>query len=141
MWDHLSYYPSPKGQEAADEVFNKIMGFPSKSLIKTEYDKNLLKKHVLYYVNSNPPKTSYSGWIMGELDEYVNICISQYEKILARRKLKGIIKSIVYINLLYKDSIERYYAPNGLFENKMSNYWNPILKNNSAWPPPPPLNK
>ena len=142
MLDHLSYYPSPKGQEAADEIFNKIIGFPTETVIKTEHDKNVIKKHILSFVISNPPKCSYSGWIMGELDDYVNICISNYEKkILVRRKLKGIIKSIVYINLIYKEFIERYYAPNGLFETNMSNYWNPILEKKSVWPPPPPENK
>ena len=139
MLDHYSNFPSPKGKEAADEIFYKIMSFPIKSFIKTEHDENLLKKQILHFVRANPPTTSYTGWIVGELDQYANICISNYKKkILVRRKLKGIIKSIVYINLHYKESIERYYAPNGIFENKMSNYWNPMLKNNSVWPPPPP---
>ena len=142
MLDHLSYFPSPKGKEAADEIFNKIMTFPTESLIKTEHDKNIIKKYILSFVNSNPPKCSYAGWITGELDDYVNTCISNYEKkILIRRKFKGIIKSIVYINLIYKEFIEKYYAPNGLFEKNMSNYWNPMLKKNSVWPPPPPENK
>tara|TARA_B100001057_G_C22348956_1_gene756277 strand:+ start:155 stop:583 length:429 start_codon:yes stop_codon:yes gene_type:complete len=140
MLDHYSNFPSPKGQEAAIEIIDRIYKSSSKISIKTKYDKKMLEKHVLSFVISNPPQCSFTGWIMGELNEYVNNCISTYKKILVRRKLKGIIKSIVYINLIYKESIEKYYAPNGLFETEMSNYWNPLLRDNLLWPPPPPEN-
>tara|TARA_Y100000816_G_C26097230_1_gene580863 strand:+ start:616 stop:1044 length:429 start_codon:yes stop_codon:yes gene_type:complete len=141
MLDHLSYFPSPKGKEAAGEIFNRIISWPESTIVKTQHDKNILKKHIISIIHSNPPKCSYSGWIMGELDDYVNHCTTSYKKkVLLRRKIKGIIKSLVFLHLIYKETIERFYAPTGIFETKMSNYWNPILKNHQVWPPPPPKN-
>jgi|TARA_Y200000002_G_scaffold367705_1_gene360017 hypothetical protein len=141
MLDHLSEYPSPKGMAAVKDILNSLKETPLESNKSYKKDKNILKKIALDIVIKTPPRCSYTGWIMGELDDYTYKTIHIYKKkILLLRKFKGIIKSIVFINLLYKESLERYYAPNGKFERYSAILWNPIL-NNPDKPPPTPHTK
>ena len=136
MLDHLSEYPSPKGMEAVHDILNALR--LDKKINSYKKDENILKKIALDIVTKTPPRCSYAGWVMGELNDFTYKTIHIYEKkILLLRKFKGIIKSIVFINLLYKESLERYYAPNGEFETCSAVLWNPIL-NNPDKPPPPP---
>lgn len=140
MLEQLSYQPSPKGQAAVHDILNKINRDQYKNLIKTKHDDALFREVVFNIVKKTPPQCSYTGWIYGEIDEFVDISIKTYKKkVLLRRKLRGIIKFLVFINKAYQDTIERYYAPNGIFENNASLLWNPILRNNGVHPPLPPL--
>ena len=140
MLDHLSEYPSPKGMDAVHDILNSLQ-YPIERIKSYKKDENIFKKIALDIVTKTPPRCSYAGWVMGELHDYMDKTIHIYKKkILLLRKFKGIIKSIVFINLLYKESLERYYAPNGKFETYSSILWNPIL-NHPDKPPPSPDTK
>ena len=91
MLDNLSEYPSPKGMEAVNDILNALRF--DKKINSYKKDENILKKIALDIVTKTPPRCSYAGWVMGELDNFTYKTIHIYEKkILLLRKFKGIIK-------------------------------------------------
>lgn len=140
MLDQLSHEPSPTGHEAVDEIVSDIIcSRKNMYLISfTEKDKKKLYDISYKIISKNPPIYSYTCWIMGGKEEYVDMTINAFINIEKSKKyIRSIIKTLGFLYRIYRNTQERMYAPGGKFEIESSLIWNPILKNPNTPPPPP----
>ena len=154
MLDQLSYQPSPSGAAAANEVVTQLIqrggrlsGLSStsyqnymkfnKAIQSQTFSQDTLSSIALNILTKKPPPYSLAAWYMGGCDEYCIEVVNEYmSKDRARRKLRGILRSLALLHRIYSDLIEKRYAPDGVFETEIALKWNPLLQ--GGFPPPPP---
>jgi hypothetical protein len=142
MWDQMSNEPRPSNNECAMDVVWTILH--TKCLRYTPYNVNNIKYRVLLKKGNElmkkVPDYSLTCWYMGgreDLLKEMEIWLMDRNTKL-RRKIKGLLKSLSILYILYKETLERYYLPGGKFEEKASLEWNPRLANDGYDMPIPP---
>ena len=143
MMDQMGNEPRPRNNDCSMDVVWSILHSPE--LRYKPYNSNsityreLLKKGNEFMLEV--PEYSLAAWYCGGRDKLLikmkTWLIDRNTKI--RRKVRGVLRSLAILYLLYKDALERYYLPGNKFEQKASLYWNPILANDGySLPSPPP---
>ena len=116
MLDYMSDFPAPTRQHSVDQIYNSIK-YTSKRFDAGVSDKfliNLIYKSFDDF-NTNNPRGSLSGWHVFECKYIINKVFDELERFITKkRKFKGAVRSMVFLNLIYKDIIEIRYAPNGI---------------------------
>ena len=74
--------------------------------------------------------TTISAWYIKERVLFLRELKNWFKErsIRLRRKIKGLLKSLTLIYLLYKDTLERYYLPGNNYEKQTAFNWS--LMNN-----------
>ena len=74
--------------------------------------------------------TTISAWYIKERVLFLRELKNWFKErsVRLRRKIKGLLKSLVFIYLLYKDTLERYYLPGNNYEKQTAFKWS--LMNN-----------
>jgi len=141
MIDQMSYEPLPSRQSCANEVVNnlyykKYLHTAPYNIHLMEHDK-LMNKALAFIIEENP-QYSLAAWHMGGCDDFENKMIQWLSKrIVARRKIKGIIKTLRLLYMIYRSLVEKMYAIGGIFETEADVKWNPLLYNGYDLPKPP----
>ena len=132
MLDHLSDYPFPGIIEGTKDImFSLLIRFPDEESFKRKsgLTHNDLRNKVQNILLKDDPQYSYTAWILGAKDNYVDKIVTYLNRrIKSRKKIKACIKSTALMFLLYRDTLERMYQPGGVFETKSSLQWNPMLQ-------------
>ena len=148
MLDQMSDYPAPKGMAAAKEVVQSIRYWSNSEWrnsnhahLKTEFLKKenmeIVLSTALAVLTKNPPLYSLAAWSVGGSDNYCNDVIEAFaNKIIVKRRLRGILRTCALLSRIYSDVVEERYVPGGVFETEGALLWNPLLK--ADFPPPPP---
>lgn len=132
MLDQMSNEPLPSRQSCANEVVNNL--YYKKFLHTAPYNIYIIERHklmnkALALIIEENPQYSLAAWHMGGCTDFEDKMIQWLSKrIGARRKIKGIIKTLGLLYMIYKDSIEKMYAIGGTFVSEAAMRWNPILQ-------------
>ena len=147
MLDQMSTYSAPKGMAAAKEVVQSIRYWSNiqwrnskYAHLKTEFLKKenmeIILSTALAVLTKNPPIYSLAAWSVGGCDEYCEDVVEAFaNKIIVKRRLRGILRTCALLSRIYSDVVEKRYVPGGVFETEGSLFWNPLLKAN--FPPRP----
>ena len=135
MMEQYSYYPAPEPGVASLEISGYIkwnsMLIPQYSELVKKTKEEVFTETAFKYYSQNTPEWSMAAWYSGGMKEYAEETIRIFVRKKNRlMKLRGILKSCVFLYLCYKDAIERRYKPGGVFEKEASLIWNPILQAN-----------
>ena len=145
-YEQFSYEDIPSASICASDV---VLSFLSK---KNSYNQKYgyineddIYRIVKRKIELNPPKYSLAAWYCGGINDYLELSLEFLKniKIKLYRKINYLRACGIFI-IIYRNTLERLYAPGGEFESKMSKYWNPLLKNSDLHLPKPPnkvLNK
>ena len=133
MIDQMSNEPLPSRQSCANEVVNNL--YYKKFLHTAPYNiheidqKKLMDKALALIIEENP-QYSLAAWNMGGCTDFEDKMIIWMEnRLKARRTIKGIIKTLGLLYMIYKNLIEKMYAIGGTFETEAAMKWNPLLYN------------
>ena len=137
----MSNEPLPSRQSCANEVVNNLY---HKQYLHTApfnihlMEQNKLMNKALGFIIEENPQYSLAAWHMGGCDDFENKMIRWLSKrTAARKKIKGIIKTLGLLYMIYKNIIEKMYAIGGTFETEAAMKWNPLLYNEYDLPKPP----
>ena len=112
-------------------MFSLLIRFPHEETFKRNsgLTHNDLRNKVQNILLKDDPQYSYTAWILGAKDNYVDRIVTYLKKrIKSRKKIKACIKTIALLFLLYRETLERIYQPGGVFETQSSLQWNPMLQ-------------
>jgi hypothetical protein len=129
MLDYYDSYITPlTKEEICNELKNKIM---IDNNLDKSYEKFVLQCSYDVY-EREPPTTSYTGWYVNMRRIYIEKTQTEFEKRQekkkkAKKKIRSIIRTCALLYMIYQDTIESYYTPDGNFVSKMSLKWNPLL--------------
>ena len=127
MLDNLSNYPSPEYTSEKENI-KKLFKQNNTSTEASNYgyisDNNLnkfieeaFKPHVIIETNKTTIKYSYTGWYMFGINDVKRdvkkAIVAHKQKI--KQKIRGLFKSLVYLNAVYKTTLHKIYDPNYLF--------------------------
>lgn len=144
MLDYMdTHYPQPTIHESCKDIIhliknqhkNEDIKYKNEDINNIIYKKYLIHENELmdtiksWMVNDNF-SYSYPGWILNGKQYYKKKTLeflSIYKKNKIRRKIRVYIKTLGILYLLYKESIDKLYNPNGIFVKNMSIKWNPLL--------------
>mgnify|MGYP001361300489 CR=1 FL=1 len=124
MLDMMSYEPGPTRFEGCITLYNELRVY------HTEFNDNYLKKiiHNEIYKHEESGLGSAAGWsyymkqhlidtITNEIKEFINV----------KKRIRLKIRCICKFFKLYRDTLEKRYAPGGVFETEAAKYWNPLI--------------
>ena len=125
MLDNLSNYPTPEYNIEKQKIKNIFkQNITSESVYGYISDNNLnkfieeaFKPHVIIEATKNTIKYSYTGWYMfgvNDVKKDVEKAIVEHKRKI-KQKIRGLFKSLVYLNAIYKTTLNKIYAPNYLF--------------------------
>ena len=125
MLDNLSNYPAPEYNIEKQKIKNIFkQNITSGSLYGYISDNNLnkfieeaFKPHVIIEAHKSTIKYSYTGWYMfgvNDVKKDVEKAIVEHKRKI-KQKIRGLLKSLVYLNAIYKTTLNKIYAPNYLF--------------------------
>ena len=146
MLDQMSEYPAPKGKAAAAEVVQDIRWWSAikwhtsgyahlhLSLSAPESEPTLFAT-ALDILTKDPPQYSLAAWSVGGCEDYTEKVMKAMDaKVIPRRRLRGLLRTLALLSRIYSDTVEKRYAPEGAHETAAALQWNPLLRK----PPPPP---
>ena len=112
MMDYMSNFPPPTRENSIIEITNFIVKIPTFKSISTDYITKEITKQFDIVTNSGKTRGSATGWSVYERPEIIqrtkaSLNMLEYKKY----RFKAIIKSLVYLNKEYMDTLNRYYAP------------------------------
>jgi len=117
MMDYMSNFPPPTKSYAVDEIYNSIKCTSRRiySRVSNEYLYYVVKtSYDEFYNNDKIGQGSLAGWHAFECSKIIELTFHNLEKFLKKKRLlKGVIKSLNLLNLIYKDVLDRHYAPGG----------------------------
>ena len=139
MLDHMSQYPGPTREGACNDLFNTIKKtnnntHPNTQHIRLATDsfvKDIIKNEVYKYEEGG--LGSQAGWVVffkNDLLDNITEQLNNYNN--KKKRIKTIIRCIGSFMILYHKTIEKRYAPEGMFEKEASIHWNPLIWNLSA---------
>ena len=125
MLDNLSNYPAPEYNIEKQKIKNIFkQNITSESVYGYISDNNLnkfieeaFKPHVIIEAQKITIKYSYTGWYMfgvNDVKKDVEKAIVEHKRKI-KQKIRGLLKSLVYLNAIYKTTLNKIYAPNYLF--------------------------
>ena len=125
MLDNLSNYPTPEYNIEKQKIKNIFkQNITSESVYGYISDNNLnkfieeaFKPHVIIEAHKTTIKYSYTGWYMfgvNDVKKDVEQAIVEHKRKI-KQKIRGLFKSLVYLNAIYKTTLNKIYAPNYLF--------------------------
>ena len=111
MMDYMSNYPPPTRENSIIEITNFIVKIPTFKSISIEYITKEITKQFDIVTNSGKTRGSATGWSVYERPEIIqrtkaSLNMLEYKKY----RFKAIIKSLVYLNKEYMDTLNIYYA-------------------------------
>ena len=143
MMEQLSHEPRPSDDDAASEIVLVLM---QKRTFKLLF-KNISKKYLFditkeYLIKVNP-QYSLTSWLVGGRDMLVNeMMIILNRKKINGTKFRGIFKSLVLLQMIYRKALEERYKPGGIFEKEAAQKWKHILlKTGTIKPPISPVSR
>ena len=112
MMDYMSNFPPPSRENSIIEITNFIVKIPTFKFISIEHITKEITKQFDIVTNSGKTRGSAAGWSTYERPEIIkrtraNLNVLAYKKF----RFKAIIKTLVYLNKAYFDTLDRYYAP------------------------------
>jgi hypothetical protein len=132
----MSQYPGPTREGACNELFNTIRKTnnntnPISQHIRFATDsfvKDIIKSEVYKYEEGG--LGSQAGWMVFFKNDILDSITEQLNNYNNKKKrIKTIIRCIGSFMVLYRKTIEKRYAPDGMFEKEASKYWNPLIWN------------
>lgn len=125
MLDNLSNYPSPEYNIEKQKIKNifkqnitsgSVYGYISDNNLN-KFIEEALKPHVIIEAHKITIKYSYTGWYMfgvNDVKKDVEKAIVEHKRKI-KQKIRGLLKSLVYLNAIYKTTLNKIYDPNYLF--------------------------
>ena len=117
MMDYMSDFPPPTKSYAVDEVFNAIKCTSKRinAKISNKFLYYLVEKsYNEFYERDNIGRGSLAGWHAFESKRIIQYAFDNIDDYLRKKRaLKGALKAYGILNLIYKDTLERHYAPGG----------------------------
>ena len=112
MMDYISNFPGPDRETSILEVKNHIKKIPTFKNISDKYIYTTISNQFDIVTNFGKVRGSAAGWQVHERREIINKSKIKL-KIMAYKKyrFKAIIKTLVYCNKQYFDTLEKFYAP------------------------------
>ena len=126
MLDNLSNYPAPEYDNEKNQIISIFKQNSTSNTNKYGYIsyKNLnhiveeaFKEHIIIETNKITIKYSYTGWYMfgvSDVKKKVEKAIKEHKQKI-KQKIRGLFKSLVYLNAIYKTTLTKIYDPNYLF--------------------------
>ena len=125
MLDNLSNYPGPEYNIEKQKIKNIFkQNITSESVYGYISDNNLnkfieeaFKPHVIIEAQKITIKYSYTGWYMfgvSDVKKDVEKAIVEHKRKI-KQKIRGLLKSLVYLNAIYKTTLNKIYDPKYLF--------------------------
>lgn len=110
--DNMSNFSPPTRENSIIEITNFMVKIPIFKSISIEYITKEITKQFDIVTNSGKTRGSAAGWVVHEKPEIIqrtrtNLNMLAYKKY----RFKAIIKTLVYLNKAYFDTLDRYYAP------------------------------
>ena len=103
-----------------------------------EFSQQKLIDKALAFIIEENPQYSLAAWHMGGCTDFEDKMVIWMEKRITSRKIiKGIIKTLGLLYMIYKNTIEKMYAIGGTFETNAAMKWNPLLYDGYDLPKPP----
>tara|TARA_Y100000816_G_C26060096_1_gene556568 strand:- start:787 stop:1194 length:408 start_codon:yes stop_codon:yes gene_type:complete len=116
MLDYMSNFPPPSREDSLNEIKREIKKYPQFKSISDKYIEKEISKNfdLITSRDARIYRGSAAGWVTFEKAEIIKktkhcINIFNYKKY----RFRAILKSLVLINKIYFDSIEKRYAPGG----------------------------
>ena len=125
MLDNLSNYPTPEYNIEKQKIKNifkqnitsgSVYGYISDNNLN-KFIEEAFKPHVIIEAHKTTIKYSYTGWYMfgvNDVKKDVEQAIVEHKRKI-KQKIRGLFKSLVYLNAIYKTTLNKIYAPNYLF--------------------------
>ncbi len=112
MMDYMSNFSPPSRDNSIIEITNFIVKIPTFKSISIEYINKETAKQFDIVTDSGKTRGSAAGWSTYERPEIIkrtraNLNMLAYKKF----RFKAIIKTLVYLNKAYFDTLDRYQAP------------------------------
>ena len=132
MLDNLSNYPNPEYNIEKLKIKNifkqnitsgSVYGYISDNNLN-KFIEEAFKPHVIIKAHKITIKYSYTGWYMfgvKDVKKDVEKAIVEHKRKI-KQKIRGLLKSLVYLNVIYKTTLNKIFDPNYLFPliSKMS---------------------
>ena len=115
MLDYMSHFSPPNREQAVDQIYNSI------KYTTNRFSAEVSDKYLIYLIyksfddfSANEPRGSLSAWHTQECKRVIAKVFDEFALFIQKkRRLKGALRSLVLLNLIYKDTLEIHYAPNG----------------------------
>jgi len=112
MMDYISNFPAPTKENSINEVKIHIKKIPTFNGISDKYIDKEVTKQFNIVTNFGKTRGSAAGWGTFERPEIIQRTKTSLNMLVYKKfRFKAIIKSLVYVNKEYKDTLDRYYAP------------------------------
>ena len=130
----MSQNPGPTRKEAYNELFHILkLSYnntnPASQFIKRvsdDYIKYIIHKEVYKYQEGE--LGSEAGWILILRNDLLKTITNKLKTHIKKyNRLLLIIRCIGRFMVLYRKTIEKRYAPEGIFETESIKYWNPLI--------------
>lgn len=130
----MSQFPGPTREGACDELFDTIKKSYNNTNPVSQFIKRVSDDYIKYVIHKEVYKYeegglgSEAGWVMFFKKDLLNTIVDQLNGLSNRKKrIKTLIRCIGSFMLLYHRTIEKRYAPEGIFETESIKYWNPLI--------------
>lgn len=112
MMDYMSNFPAPSREESINEIKIHIKKIPNFKNISDEYITKLVTKQFDIVTNYGKFRGSAAGWVVFEQPEIIkNVKLNLNILTFKKYRFKAIVKTLVYLNEIFKDHLNKYYAP------------------------------
>ena len=112
MMDYMSNFSPPSRENSIIEITNFIVKIPTFKFISIEYINKETAKQFDIVTDSGKTRGSAAGWSTYVRPEIIKRTRASLNMLAYKKfRFKAIIKTLVYLNKAYFDTLDRYYAP------------------------------
>tara|TARA_Y100000385_G_C12476716_1_gene377313 strand:- start:53 stop:454 length:402 start_codon:yes stop_codon:yes gene_type:complete len=112
MMDYISYFPGPTKTSGVNDIVIAIQHIPRFVTISRQFVHKEVERQFNIVTRNDTYRGSAAGWGQHERPEIILKVKHQLNLFLLKKKrFKAIIKTLVYINKSYFDTLQSYYKP------------------------------